>query len=182
MNEMKSENGKSKILNKEKSFLNKRLILGIATTCFLMICTSLGVSAYFTANRQANNSFTIGHVTSKIVEDFDPPNELKPGTSFKKQVSVKNIGPNDCYVRVLVTFSDDDIKNLCDIDYNTTDWTYDSRDQYWYYNYILKDGETTKPLFNTVTIKNDADEDKLVDFDINIYHESSSTILMRPSQ
>lgn len=67
------------------------------------------------------------------------------------------------------------MENVCSIDYNKTDWRKDEQDGYWYYNSLLKSGETTKPLFTTVTISSDVEEDNLQDFDINVYHESSNT-------
>lgn len=149
------------------------------TLIVLVIVLSLGlfssVSAYFVDKAAAKNSFTIGYVETKIEEDYTPPKELKPGITFPKKVTVKNTGPNDCYVRMLVTFSNSQMENVCSIDYNKTDWEKNDQDGYWYYKYLLKSGETTNPLFTTVTISSDVDENNLQDFDINVYHESSNT-------
>ena len=65
--------------------------------------------------------------------------------------------------------------DVCSIDYNDADWTKNNQDGYWYYNSLLKSGETTKPLFTKVTILPGVDENNLQDFDINVYHESSNT-------
>lgn len=149
------------------------------TLIVLSIVLSLGlissVSAYFVDKATAKNSFTIGYVETKIEEDYTPPKDLKPDITFPKKVTVKNTGPNDCYVRMLVTFSNSQMGDVCIIDYNETDWEKDERDGYWYYKHLLKSGETTKPLFNTVTIPKGVDEKNLQDFDINVYHESSNT-------
>lgn len=149
------------------------------TLIVLFIVLSLGlfssVSAYFVDKATKKNNFTIGYVETKIEEDYTPPQELKPGITFPKKVTVKNTGPNDCYVRVLVTFSNSQMADVCSIDYNKTDWKKDEQDGYWYYNSLLKSGETTKPLFTTVTISSDVEKNNLQDFDINVYHESSNT-------
>lgn len=133
-----------------------------------------GIAAYLTVSNSKKNQFTVGYVKSEIVEDYDPPAELKPGIQFKKKVSVKNTGPNDCYVRVLVTFSDSEIEDKCSLDYNTSDWTYNKSDGYWYYNEVLKAGEETSPLFNNVSVSNEAEDSDMKDFDISIYHETSN--------
>lgn len=149
------------------------------TLIVLFIVLSLGlfssVSAYFVDKVTAKNSFTIGYVETKIEEDYTPPKELKPGITFPKKVTVKNTGPNDCYVRMLVTFSNSQMENVCSIDYNKTDWKKNDHDGYWYYNSLLKSGETTKPLFEKVTVRSDVNPNDLQDFDINVYHESSNT-------
>ncbi|MGF0052229.1 TasA family protein [Catenibacterium mitsuokai] len=149
------------------------------TLIVLVIVLSLGlfssVSAYFMDKATAKNSFTIGYVETKIEEDYTPPHELKPGITFTKKVTVKNTGSNDCYVRVLVTFSNSNMEHVCSIDYNNTDWKKNDKDGYWYYKKLLKSGETTEPLFKTVTVSPNVDENNLQDFDINVYHESSNT-------
>lgn len=137
-------------------------------------CMVTGVAAYLTVSNSLKNQFTVGYVKSEIVEDYNPPAELKPGITFKKKVSIKNTGPNDCYVRVLVTFSSSEIGDKCTLDYDKTNWTYNESDGYWYYNNILKSGKTTVPLFNDVSVSKDLTSDEIQDFDINVYHETSN--------
>lgn len=148
------------------------------TLIVLFIVLSLGlfssVSAYFVDKATKKNSFTIGYVETKIEEDYTPK-DLKPGITIPKKVTVKNTGPNDCYVRVLVTFSNSQMEDACSIDYNDKYWTKHNEDGYWYYKHLLKSGETTEPLFKTVTISSDVNANDLQDFDINVYHESSNT-------
>lgn len=133
-----------------------------------------GIAAYLTVLNSKKNQFTVGYVKSEIVEDYVPPVELKPGITFKKKVSIKNTGPNDCYVRVLVTFSSSEIGDKCTLDYDRTNWTYNESDGYWYYNEVLKSGEETSPLFNNVSVSSKAEDSDMQDFDISIYHETSN--------
>lgn len=150
---------------------NKKFILAAFAFSLLLIG---GVSAFFYATGTKSNAFTIGYVETQIEEDYDPPSKLEPGVSFKKDVKINNTGKNDCYIRVLVEFSDSQMGNLCILDYNTNAWTYNDDDGYWYYNQKLKAGESTESLFTNVKISEDADPADFEDFDILIYHESSN--------
>lgn len=153
--------------NKKHGIIFKLLI------AILAIGLISGVSAYFVVKNQANNKLTVGYVETEIVEDFQPPKELIPGCTITKRVKVRNTGPTACYVRVLVTFSTSKMEDLCEVDYNTTDWT--KKGDYWYYNSKLSSNEITEPLFTTVKVKDTASTKSMEDFDINIYHESSSS-------
>ena len=98
------------------------------------------------------------------------------GISYKKEPTVKNIGNIDCYVRVKSLLPDSRVESEITIDYNLNDYTYNDIDKYYYYNKILKPGETSKPLFTSVTIHSDAKDIVLDNFDIYIYAESVQTI------
>ena len=56
--------------------------------------------------------------------------------------------------------------------YNTTDFTYNKNDGYYYYKKVLKKGETTPSLFTTVTISKNIPQDEIRKFDIIVYQES----------
>lgn len=149
----------------------KKIILICSCLTILLICS---VSAYLITSSRKANEITIGSVKTSIVEEFDPPTRLEPGINFTKKVSVKNNGTNSCYVRILVSFSNSKMGNLCKLDYNTSNWKFDESDGYWYYNGALNPGKTTENLFNNVEISRDADANEFEDFDITIYHESSN--------
>lgn len=97
---------------------------------------------------------------------------VMPGTAVSKIVTVKNTGGADAYIRVWVNTAISEpgdpitnplIKNLpltitvdgeevevLTLDYNTEDWT-QGEDGYWYYNEVLKAGDTTEALFENVS-------------------------------
>ena len=97
---------------------------------------------------------------------------VMPGTSVSKIVTVKNTGEAPAYIRVWVNSSisepGDPITNptikclpltitvngeevdVLTMDYNTEDWT-QGEDGYWYYNEVLKAGDTTEALFENVS-------------------------------
>jgi len=134
-----------------------------------------GIYAYLTDADTAENKVTIGGNNIKIVEEFNPPSELKPGVSFTKNVKVSNEGPVDCFVRIKAVFSDSDMEKYSIVDWNVYDedtnpdgdWIYNEEDGYYYYPDIIyapvvSDGEekeeegksiSTTPLFENVTIK-----------------------------
>ena len=151
----------------------KRLLLLAACLIAGVFISYHGISAYLADADRANNTLTIGSVVTKVVEDYDPPGDVTPGTSFKKTVSIKNTGDSVCYTRIRVLFSDSRMEQYCTLDYNDTgDWTYNSGDGYWYYTKALKKGETTSALFKTVTVNASAPESEMQSIDILVYSES----------
>ena len=147
----------------------KLAIVLAALACILCVG---GISAYLISQDQKVNQVTVGECKIKVVEEFTPPEELKPGISFTKDVKAVNLGPNDSYVRIKAVFTDGNMKNYCSVNYNTTDFDYNEKDWYYYYKNVLKDGEKTPSLFTTVSIAQDAPQAELKDFDILVYTEN----------
>lgn len=153
----------------------KKKIKWIIPIALLLISASImGIWAYLTSHDKATNKITYGGVTVKIEEVFEPPSLLEPGTSFTKDVKVKNLGPSDAYVRVFAVFSDSEMEEYCTVDWNTTDFVYNTEDGYWYYKHKLSaegDASITTSLFTTVTVSDEIPEDKIKDFEILVYAE-----------
>ena len=150
----------------------KKLKLIIPITILILISVAApGIRAYFIDSDSVTNNIVGGSVTTEIVEEFDPPEKLTPGVSFTKDVKVENTGTSNCYVRIKAVFENSRMEQYCEIDWNNTDWIYDSEDGYWYYTEIVQEGQSTSSLFTTISIKNDAPEAKLADFNIIIYAE-----------
>lgn len=147
-----------------------RLVV-IAVILVLSLCVA-GITAYLADSDLSVNEMTIGGSNIQLIEEFVPPAELLPGVSFTKNVQVKNKGPNDCYVRVYAAFSNGDMEKYCTVDWNTDDWAKDAENGYWYYTNALAVNEMTPSLFTTVTLKEDAPEAAIRDFDIIVYAES----------
>lgn len=131
-----------------------------------------GIAAYFADGDTKTNRLRIGSNDIKIIEDFNPPEDIEPGTSFKKEVTIKNTGLSNCYARVKVVFTRSDMKDVSIIDWNTSSWKYDESDGYYYYNKPLKKDEISDPLMENVTISEFAEAEKLNSYDIIIYAES----------
>ena len=161
-------------MQKEK----KKLIWMIPILIILISAASLGLQAYLSDNEIATNEITIGAVTTEIVEDFVPPEELIPGVEFTKNVSIKNTGQSACFVRIKAVFTDSDMEKVCSVDWNNNDFIYNNTDGYWYYANPIESGESTPSLFTKVSIVETLDDgsqvkkEQMKDFDIIIYHES----------
>lgn len=151
---------------------HKNILLTILVLV-LVFSFGAGIYAMLTDRAFADNNFTFAKDNkTTIVETFDPPKEMKPGISFTKDVKIRNVGDSSAYVRIKAVFSDSDMGKYCEINYNTTDFEYNSKDGYWYYKKALNMDETTPSLFTTVKIKDDAPKQEMKNFDILIYTES----------
>ena len=140
----------------------------IVALCTVLACLAIvasGTLAYFTAQETAHNVITSGGIDIALIEkadtgdglvDFEDMDGVMPGAVVSKIVTVKNTGASAAWVRVSVTktitlANKEVIPNpeVMKLDINTTDWT--EQGGYYYYNHSLLPGETTKPLFTTVT-------------------------------
>lgn len=129
----------------------KKLILAI---CFLSLCLTVGItSAFLMSSNTKTNSFFIGSNESKIVETFDPPEDIKKGDIVTKDVKVKNTGSKS-YIRMFVAVSDNNLATKFSMNINTKDWSLGS-DGYYYYNKVVDKGESTASLFDKLTFTDD---------------------------
>ena len=142
----------------------------IVALCTVLACLAIvasGTLAYFTASETAHNVITSGGVAIQLIEQTQNEDGslvpwknvggVMPGAEISKIVTVKNTGASDAWVRIKVEKTitlargvqgTPDL-SLVRLDINTEDWT--EQGGYYYYNHSLKPGETTKPLFKTVT-------------------------------
>ena len=151
------------MLKKRIRFSKKKFIvlLSAITCCLAVIAT--GTIAYFVAEDTAYNVITTDILSLDLEEDTtggEPwPEEgvtgVLPGEEVDKIPYVTNTGEIDFYLRATITvrvtaadgsaLSDEYIS----MDINHAYWTF--KDGYYYYNTIVKPGETTEPLFTKVT-------------------------------
>lgn len=159
----------------------KLLLAALAAICICI--AAYGTVAYFTADDTATNVITAGNIDialkeSALAEDgetlvpFEDAIGVMPGTQVSKIVQVENTGDHDAYVRVRVEKQSDlgesaDLA-LIGLDINTQDWV--EKDGYYYYKQPLATGETTQPLFTTVTFSEKMD---------NQYQNSQATISVK---
>lgn len=150
-----------------------KLILLIVFILGLSVALIGGISAYLSDMNVAYNTFSFPTDNKiDIVENFDPPKELKPGTTFTKEVKIQNTGDTSCYVRIRAEFTDSEMEELCEVDWNTQDFVFNEKDGYWYYTKPLDINESTPNLFTTVQIQENAPEASMKGFDILVYAES----------
>ena len=161
----------------------KRKLLAAALAVLCLSVAVYGTVAYFTAEDTATNVITAGNVKialneAAITEDgetvaFEDVTGVVPGAEISKIVTVDNTGDNAAYVRIKVVkeiTSENEPEgefdpSLIGLDLDVENWT--EKDGYYYYNTPLEAGETTAPLFTTVTFSKDMG---------NLYADALTTI------
>ena len=152
----------------------KKKIFILAALIMLVSIMAQGTLAYFNAQERSYNVITTSDVQVEIIEktrdqsgkliDFPEAGVIgvMPGIDVTKQVSVKNIGGGDAWVRAKVTVVvKDALGNEKDLTFGPGDkdvlsypiqagWS-DGGDGYYYYDRSLADGETTALLMDLVT-------------------------------
>lgn len=151
------------------------IVIGVGVTMALMASPSNSVT----------NSFSAADIDTEIEENI---------TDGNKQVSIKNYGPSDAYVRarimvsgvnptdVVIVPSEDAIGTVeADKVYlvmeNPTLWVQDTaataKDDFYYYLGVLAKDQKSKNLLEKVVLgSNLQKEDFLNTFSVTIYHES----------
>jgi Na+-transporting NADH:ubiquinone oxidoreductase subunit NqrC len=147
-------------------------VLGLFCICIISFTSTY---AYLQDAKKVINVIGVGTNIIEIEERYEPPAELTPGVSFTKAPKVNNTGNTSVYVRMRALFSDSDAENFCeDLDFDTTNWVYNSDDEFWYYKKAVAAGKSTTELFTTVTVKDSTEQSEIKDFEILIYAESVS--------
>lgn len=150
--------------------MKKKIFISVLL-CFLICASCFDVTyAYLVAKDTAKNIFTVGEIEIEITENYESPQELTAGTTFKKEPKITNTGNVPCYVRIRADFSSSEAEKLCSLDFDNTNWTEKQSDGYYYYKVLLQPGAETTTLFTSVTISNTATQ--IEDFDILIYGEA----------
>ena len=157
----------------------KKWILALS---LLVVCVALGIGgtlAYYTASEITRNVITAGNIKIDLIETdaqgnpFEDVSGVLPGTGVEKVVTVKNTGDNPCWVRISVAKEivlaegkegTPDL-SLIAIDFNEENWT--EQDGFYCYNEKLEAGQTTEPLFTTVTFNTGMD---------NLYQGCTATV------
>ena len=145
----------------------KRKLLIVSVLAILVAVTAAGTLAYFTDTGTAHNVITTGNVDIELNEwadeartqPFQDKTGVMPGTKVTKIVEVKNTGTGAAFLRLYVETEVYSAKGQkmdpkhepVSLNFNDTYWTYSESDGYYYYNRALQPGETTEPLFTTVT-------------------------------
>lgn len=117
--------------------------------------------SYWLSEKNTENILTMASYKASLVENYKAPSHVDPAQSVKKKVQVKNEGTVDILVRVSVRkefgvrgksgvfLADKTLDgDMIEIDFNTTDWK-KRADGWFYYQRILKAGETTQPLMES---------------------------------
>ncbi|MEO1768823.1 MULTISPECIES: hypothetical protein [Enterococcus] len=172
---------------KQRRKARRTLYLVIAFSCLLLLIGgSYLVYAAMTATDREENDFRVGQVETKIIEDFEFRTEIPKDVSIKKEVSIKNTGTINQFIRVMVSpqvqaeiAGDIQNKQILPLKIGTdlileemtaSDWL-DGGDGYYYYiKEAVKPGKETSELFKKVKLS-----DQLRDQ----YHGSKLMIILK---
>ena len=139
----------------------KKFMIGalMAATLIGAVALNSGTYATLTASDNAINKFETGSVDINTEEEFSTP-ESWNGSETQKKVTVKNDGKNDSLVRVAIIprwvdengnpwLGDTSIVN---INFTKTEkWVKDSNGEYYYYKEVVKPGESTDAIIDSVS-------------------------------
>lgn len=158
-----------------------KIVVAVLSTV-LVVAAALGVTLAYskTETGTAVNQFTVGNVTTELVEDFYQSTD----TEFTKTPRITNTGASPCLVRIRIAVTPESLQEKTTVDQNGRDtgkpyleitgfsekWT-KKQDGFFYYKEALLPGESTEPLFDTVRVNYDG-FNPWIDFDIVLYHES----------
>ena len=106
-----------------------------------MITMGSTYAFYHQETEVLTNTFKVGKITTKIVEDFDANGTKSP--------QVTNTDETDCIVRMRYDIS----PSNAPIEIGPINQQYwEKIDDFYYYKDVLKSNDTTKPLFENYTI------------------------------
>ena len=143
--------------------MKKKLVTLCAALALCATAIVGGTLAYFTDNKTATNTFTVGNVEITLTEPkWTEAGEaghtnVYPGQKLDKDPTVTNSGNNACYVRIKVEglnqFGDKgDITYLTNGE-NKLGAGWVEKDGYFYYTEALKKkGESTSALFDQIQV------------------------------
>lgn len=148
-------------------------LLWICVIALVVLDISIAsVSAYFSDKEEKSNPITVGDSNIDIIEEFDPPEEIEPGSHFTKKVCLKNLGKSDCFVRCRLELSSEEILPYLEFDIDEANWRLEE-DGYYYYQEAVEVGKQTTNLMEEVEIKENAPSDVTEKgFSILVYAES----------
>lgn len=148
-----------------KKIINAIMLIGAAG---ILGSGAAFTSSYLVSNDQAVNTLDATDVTVSIDEEFESPKDPEPGDVITKKPRAVNTSSIDIYVRMRAEMTNCDLLEPLIIN---DGWTL-KPDGFYYYKEVLKPGESTENLFNSVTIKSSVQKDDIKDLDVLVYAEA----------
>ena len=143
--------------------MKKKLVAGGLVAALAATAIGGATLAYFTDEKEANNTFTVGNVQIDLTEPAwtaegggaEQAKEAYPGEALAKDPTVTNKGANPCVVRIAVEWDD----TIGEMEYRTNyvpnalgeGWV-DGGDGYFYYTKVLDNGIATTALFDQIVV------------------------------
>ncbi len=145
---------------------HKKIMITLAA-CAVILAGIGGTYSVLTASTDTvKNTFKPEVIETEIEEDFS-------GGNFNKKVTVKNIGPDDAFIRARVTVSPEGVAEWKHSNSDGDAWGWvDGNDGWYYYTKVVPSGASTTALMNEVELKTENFEG---DFDVTVYQEAVGT-------
>ena len=165
-----------------KKVKNKKSLIMIIAVLLVVV---VGVTyALLYTNSSMDNIFGLGNYNVVTSETFTSPASWQPGVEIPKTITATNNGNIQAafrvkYIEKWEDASGNDItssvpSNTVSINFiNANEWTYNSTDGYYYYNYILKPNRTSSSLISGFTLNQDLASNVSCDTSGNTYNCSS---------
>ena len=151
-------------------------IIAVSGIITIIVLISTAIYAYYTSKKTIEDNIVLGYNEIEIVKNCESFTKIENGKNIKWEICIKNTGNVDCYVRVKPFFSDSRLIDNINVDYNLTDFTFNTSDGYYYYNEILSPDRLTNLLCTTISINNNLNDVVLQDLDIYILAEAVQTV------
>lgn len=155
--------------------MKKQVLAGALAASIAAVAIAGASLAYFTDEKAADNTFTVGNVKIELTEPswnngtdlggFEvEAKDLYPGEAVAKDPTVKNVGANPAFVRIKVDMAEN-VKNVISFRTNyqdgiSSDW--EEYNGYYYYKGVLAVDETTDALFDQIVLSTSVENDQLV--------------------
>ncbi len=140
----------------------------------ILLISAEAAAALLICQHYLGNDFTIGENVNCIEEKFDEYEQFEAGEVYEKEVTVRNTGNVDCYVRVFAEVEDPLIAETLGIDFNEDDWTEKQDDGFYYYRKVLSAGNATEPLFTRIIAEEDTNRFRMICYSETIQAEGSA--------
>ena len=144
--------------------MKKRWMIFVLACCLTAGITGSVVYAYLIDQKETVNQIRILENTTHIEEEFEPPDEVKPGQVIKKKPCIANDSGFPVFIRARVIFSNDRGEAQCQPLEIADSWK-KGEDGYYYYQKKVLSGQRTDVIFDKIVIKNTVKKDELVSFE-----------------
>lgn len=176
----------------KKKALRERIVI-LALIGILVIAIIGGSSmAQVTKRAETENIISSGEITVKLLNKMKSGDDMPelithivPGDTLDNVVSVKNTCQYDEYIRISLdkviyeTAEENAVLDDSKATFllNEEDWTYNEKDGYYYYNEVLKAGETSEALYDGIFLSYSmGNEYKLAVMDVEITVEAVQSV------
>ncbi len=168
----------------------KKKIIALCLVAVLALTAIGGTLAYFTDTDEAENVFIVGNIDIELHErvsaevqwtdnddyqDWLDDQTILPGQTLPKVVNVKNVGGNDAYVRVTITYPENITLDLPEVE----GWTCvnENGKAVWTATAPLAPGAETPVLLNNITLGADVTElDALSAYQVDVYVDAIQAV------